>query len=141
MDMRSPAALALVAAALVAAAPAGGSSAAAAPRTALTITYFEDAREPATRVAATLRCNPVGGTHPRRSLACRGLARVGLRGLRPLPRGVACTEIYGGPQAAVVQGVVDGQRVWVRLKRDNGCEISRWNRLAFLLPVVWTASG
>lgn len=135
MNMRFPAALALVAAALI-----GASPAAAALRTSLTIAYFEDAREPATRVVATLRCNPVGGTHPRRALACRGLARVGWRGLQPVPRTVTCTEIYGGPQAAIVQGLVDGQRVWVRLKRDNGCEISRWNRLAFLLPVAWTAS-
>jgi len=134
--MHAPVALALVAAALL-----GSATGAAAPRSALTIAYFEDGREPATRIVHTLRCGPVGGTHPRRTLACRGLARVGWRGLRPVPAGTACTELYGGPEVALVTGVVEGRRIWARLRRDDGCEIGRWERLAFLLPVVWPRAG
>lgn len=136
MDMRSLATLAFVLAAL-----AGASAAAATPGTTLTVAYFENGREPETRTVHSLRCAPVRGTHPRRTLACKGLARVGRPGLRPVPAGRLCSEIFGGPQTAVVKGWIDGRRVWVRLRRTNGCEIDRWNRLAFLLPVVWPASG
>ena len=46
-----------------------------------------------------------------------------------------CTEIYGGAQAALVVGTVEGKRVWARLQRGDGCQIARWNRLSpWLLP-------
>ena len=84
----------------------------------------------------TLRCNPVGGTHPKRTVACNQLRRTGWRTLRPVPPDTACTEIYGGPQVVIVTGTVDGRRVWAKLRRDNGCEIDRWQRNWFLLPVA-----
>jgi hypothetical protein len=43
-----------------------------------------------------------------------------------------CSMIYGGPQQALVAGTLNGQSVRARFKRTNGCEIARWNRLAFL---------
>jgi hypothetical protein len=46
-----------------------------------------------------------------------------------------CTQIYGGPQEALVTGTVRGDRVWVRFSRRDGCEIDRWNRLAPLFHV------
>lgn len=110
-------------------------AAGAGPRTALTVAYREDGREPETQIVWTLRCDPVGGTHPTRTAACRELARLGWPVFRPVPPDTACTAIYGGPQTAVVSGVVAGRRVWTRLRRDNGCEIARWERLApFLVP-------
>ena len=51
----------------------------------------------------------------------------------PTPPGAACTQIYGGPQQAVVTGTLAGSRVWARFMRRNGCEIGRWNRVTFLL--------
>lgn len=102
--------------------------------TALRIAYYEDAREPETRIVWSLRCDPPRGSHPRRTAACRELARLGTRTLRPVPPGTACAELYGGPMVAVVSGTIDGRRVWVRLRRDNGCEIERWNRNWFLVP-------
>jgi hypothetical protein len=45
-----------------------------------------------------------------------------------------CTQIYGGPQEALVTGTFGGRRVWARFSRRNGCEIARWNRIAFLFP-------
>ena len=98
--------------------------------------YYEDVREPETRVVLTLRCNPVGGTHPKRTAACDQLRRLGWRTLRPVPPDTACTEIYGGPQVVIVTGLIDGRRVWAKLRRDNGCEIDRWQRNGFLVPVA-----
>ncbi len=111
---------------------AGGG--AASGRTALEIVYFEDPASPETRIVRTLRCDPVGGDHPRRTAACRELTRHGVRTLLPVPKNVACTEIYGGAMVAFVKGTIDGRRVWVKLRRDNGCEIDRWNRNWFLVP-------
>jgi hypothetical protein len=66
--------------------------------------------------------------------ACRRLQRLGNGAFAPTKRGVACTEIFGGPSTAVVTGRFLGRPLWVRLRRDNGCEIDRWQRVAFLLP-------
>ena len=104
--------------------------------TELRIAYREDGSRPSPQRVWTLRCDPPGGTHPARAKACRGLARVGWQAFQPVPPDTACTEIYGGPQTAVVTGVVAGRHVWTRLRRENGCEIARWDRLAFLLPAM-----
>jgi hypothetical protein len=52
----------------------------------------------------------------------------------PVPEGVACTQIYGGPQVAEVRGTFEGEAVDTRFNRTNGCEIERWDRVAFLFP-------
>ena len=41
----------------------------ASARTALTVVFLEDSARPSERVRWTLRCNPVGGTLPRRTAA------------------------------------------------------------------------
>jgi len=79
----------------------------------------------------TLRCGPVGGTLPRAALACRKLAAVS-DPFAPIPPKTPCTMIYGGPQVARVTGRIDGRAIWATVRRRNGCEIDRWNRLAFL---------
>jgi hypothetical protein len=81
----------------------------------------------------TLRCEPSGGTvtHPVR--ACRLLLAGGRGIFAPTPPGTACTMIYGGPQEALVTGTLGGVKVWTRFRRRDGCEIARWNRVAFLL--------
>jgi hypothetical protein len=102
--------------------------------TTLTIRYLEDRERPAEAITWTLRCDPLGGTHPRRAAVCRALERLGWQAFRPVPPDTACAELYGGPQLARVTGRVDGRRVWVRLSRANGCEIARWSRVPALLP-------
>lgn len=82
----------------------------------------------------TLRCTPPAGTHPRPVASCATLRRVGRTPFRVVPPHTACTELYGGPQQATVTGVLDGRRVWARLRRDNGCQIARWEALRPLLP-------
>jgi hypothetical protein len=81
----------------------------------------------------TLRCAPAGGSLPHAGFACRRLARLS-DPFAPVPSGIACTAIYGGPQIARVTGRFRGRSVWASFNRRNGCEIARWNRLAFLFP-------
>lgn len=80
----------------------------------------------------TLRC-PAGGTLPNPSRACERLERLD-DPFEPVPRNVACTAIYGGPQTAEVRGTFRGKRVEARFNRKDGCELARWNRLRFLFP-------
>jgi hypothetical protein len=80
----------------------------------------------------TLRCDPVGGSHPRRGKACaflEGLARP----FAPLPPDLACTMVYGGPERARVTGHWHGRLVDVSFARTNGCEIARWQQYQVLL--------
>jgi hypothetical protein len=80
----------------------------------------------------TLRC-PSGGTLPNAARACSRLLRLD-DPFAPVPKDVACTEIYGGPQVAEVRGTFRGRRVNTRFSRTDGCEISRWNTVRFLFP-------
>lgn len=84
----------------------------------------------------TLTCEPAGGDHPDVDAACAALAAAGLDAFDPTPKDVACTEIYGGPQTATVEGTVDGTSVRASFSRSNGCEISRWDTLAPLLGSI-----
>ena len=81
----------------------------------------------------TLRCNPVAGTLPHRAAACTKLGRVA-HPFAPVPPGTACTEIYGGPQEALVTGRLRGRLVHADFDRKNGCEIARWRRVGILFP-------
>ena len=58
-----------------------------------------------------LTCDPAGGTHPDPEAACGILADHGELALPPVPKDVACTEIYGGPEKATIFGTCQGQRV------------------------------
>jgi hypothetical protein len=87
------------------------------------------------RKAWTLRCNPVGGTLPRRAAACRKLAAL-QRPFAPLQGDEVCTMIYGGPQQALVTGTHRGRRIWTTFARKDGCHIARWQRHGFLFPVA-----
>ncbi len=83
----------------------------------------------------TLRCGArMTGNVPRPAQACLRLQRLGPDAFRPTPPDTACTEISGGPSTARVAGIYFGRPIWVRLRRDNGCEIARWQRVGFLLP-------
>ena len=66
-----------------------------------------------------------------RDQVCARLARVS-DPFAPVPRGIACTQIYGGPQVALVRGTYMGRRAWARFRRSDGCQVHRWDRIAFL---------
>jgi hypothetical protein len=80
----------------------------------------------------TLRC-PEGGTLPDAAEACSKLESLD-DPFAPVPKDVACTQIYGGPQEADVRGVFRGRPVEAHFDRGNGCEIARWDKVQFLFP-------
>jgi hypothetical protein len=82
----------------------------------------------------SLRCNPLGGTLPRRARACSVLARQS-RPFRPVPSGTICTGIYGGPAVALVRGAFRGRQLRTWFRRTDGCQIARWNRVRVLFPI------
>ncbi|HKP19185.1 MAG TPA: SSI family serine proteinase inhibitor [Gaiellaceae bacterium] len=104
-----------------------------APSTQLSVTVWPQGRTQPGRTWA-LRCGPVSGTLPGRTAACRRLAAFRDNPFLPVPSGSICTQIYGGPREALVRGTFRGRRVWTAFRRRNGCEIARWERVAFLFP-------
>jgi Subtilisin inhibitor-like len=129
----------LLVAALVAIALSPGEPASAAvdSRSAdLRIALWPNGKQKASRaVRWTLRCGPTGGTLPRRARACARLLAL-RQPFRGVPKGTACTEIYGGPEVAEVRGTLRGRRVAARFARTDGCQIERWNRVRFLFPAT-----
>jgi hypothetical protein len=101
----------------------------------LTITYWADEQEPTKFTRWTLRCSPLGGTLPTRKRACAKLSGMGVGAFAQVPPDAICTQIYGGPNKAVVKGTLGSQRIWASFRRRNGCEIDRWNGFSpWLLP-------
>ena len=130
--MRAALMLAATCAALVACSAASGE---ASGLTSLRVAYWEDGVGVKPDQVWTLRCNPAGGTLSRPARACERLESGGAKLFAPLPRDVVCTEIYGGPQRALVTGWLKGRRIWASFARTNGCQIDRWARLSpWLLP-------
>lgn len=113
----------------------GGAEAAPPPPPAieLRVEFFPKGADAAGETA-TLTCDPVGGTHPRREEACAALD-AHPEALAPVPPESVCTQIHGGDQTATVTGVVRGQEVDASFNRTNGCEIARWEALASLLQL------
>ncbi|WP_411134462.1 SSI family serine proteinase inhibitor [Streptomyces sp. C10] len=84
-----------------------------------------------------LYCHPARGNHPNAKKACKkldGMTRWGRDPFAPVPQGVNCTMIYGGPATAHVTGTWAGRPVNADFRRTNGCEISRWSTFEPLLP-------
>jgi subtilisin inhibitor-like len=81
----------------------------------------------------TLTCAPVGGTLPHAAQACAKLTQL-KDPFVPTPLGTPCTQIYGGPQEALVVGRFRGMNVDARFSMNGGCEIARWKRARFLFP-------
>ena len=99
--------------------------------TSLHVTVWPNGQGHAPKRTYTLRCAPAAGTLPHRAAACARLAKLKAP-FAGTPKNVACTQIYGGPQEAFVRGTFRGRRVSTRFARRNGCEIARWDRVAFL---------
>jgi hypothetical protein len=96
------------------------------PAASLRVTFWPQGQSGPARVS-TLHC-------PSAAPACGRLGAPSGNPFAPTPPGTMCTQIYGGPQEALVTGTFGGRRVWARFSRRNGCEIARWNRIAFLFP-------
>jgi hypothetical protein len=74
----------------------------------------------------TLRC-----TAASRTSDCVALSRLE-RPFAPVPKDMACTQVYGGPEEALVRGTYRGRRIWARFNKRDGCQIARWKKHAFL---------
>jgi hypothetical protein len=102
----------------------------------LTVTF---SRRPGARSVAHLRCRGSrakadGFLRPVARRACahaRGVARLLTTGPDPHR---ACTEIFGGPERALVTGRIGDRRVRRSFKRTDGCEVADWRRAMPLLP-------
>jgi hypothetical protein len=83
----------------------------------------------------TLRCDPAGGTLPDPAAACARIASSpGVAALLAPPSGdEVCTQIYGGPDRALVRGTLAGRPVDLAFTRRNGCEIGRYDRILELV--------
>jgi hypothetical protein len=72
---------------------------------------------------------------------CRVLGGLEPRDLEPVPRRMACAEVYGGPGTARVVGELQGVRVSAEFDLTNACEIARWRRSAALLGAPGVGHG
>jgi len=98
----------------------------------LQVTVWPKGKEAGHAVTWSLGCSPAVGTLPGPARACRLLQAL-RDPFAPVPPDAACTQIYGGPQVALVRGTFLGRRIWTYFKRNDGCQIARWNRVMFLL--------
>jgi hypothetical protein len=111
---------------------------AAAPAVRLTVDFTR--RSGAGHQIAHLRCSASGGRADgflRRVGAARACAKArriaGLLAGSPDPHR-ACSEIYGGPERALVTGTIGNRRIRHGFARTNGCGIADWRRAMPLLP-------
>lgn len=104
----------------------------------------QPAQPPSPQTELTITVGPQGpdGEHRTRTIACTPQARrmpcprlvdTTVAAFAPVPDGVACTAVYGGPATARVTGRLHGRRVDARFNLRNGCEIARWQRTSWLL--------
>ena len=81
-----------------------------------------------------------GGPQPgQRSVRCPGnpvcprIAKLTKDDFAPVPRDVGCIQIYGGDATAHVSGHLRATPIDASFALNNGCEISRWEHLRWLL--------
>jgi Subtilisin inhibitor-like len=137
-------ALALLGAALLAGCGSGESSDAAgdismiAAQTDLDITVWPDGKGNGEPEQYTLSCPEPSGDHPDPDRACEAVYDLTADDFEPVPPGAICTEIYGGPQQARLEGTFAGAAdvvpVALDLSRENGCQIDLWDRFAKIVP-------
>lgn len=108
----------------------GGDDSATHPQAELTVTMTPSAE--AQPREWTLRCEPAGGTHPTPRAACTALHEA-REPFEPVPPDAVCTQIYGGPETATIEGVWRGAQVHASYERTDGCEIARWDAITAVL--------
>ena len=106
----------------------GGAPVGPAPVTRLTVRVDPDGRGPDPAKEARVRCGDGPG--------CAAAAKLRPRDLEPVRPDVACTELYGGPETATIEGTLDREQVDARFSREDGCEIARWEKVAPLLEAA-----
>ncbi len=84
-----------------------------------------------------LTCDPTGGSHPDADAACAAIAANPLI-IGPAPEAFTCTQQYGGPAVATVEGTHAGTVVDARYSRENGCAIAYWDTAVPVIPAAET---
>ena len=74
-----------------------------------------------------------GGNDP----ACAAIEDLEMSDFDATPPDQACTEVFGGPDIASIEGTIDGANVDIQLTRANGCEIERFDRAVPLLQALF----
>jgi hypothetical protein len=97
----------------------------------LTVTLDNDGPKGAPAKELKLSCEK-----PTDSQACKTVSAITRDDLAPTPAGMACTQIFGGPETATITGTLRGSAVSARFSRSDGCEIQRWQRVQPLLAEV-----
>ena len=106
--------------------PAGGDTPATSLEVALDVDGSTGSGEPQT---AEVECPGADG--------CEALADVSAADFEPVGPNEACTEIFGGPETATIEGTLDGEEVDATFNRANGCEIERFGRFVPLLRALF----
>ncbi|MFP3463049.1 SSI family serine proteinase inhibitor [Arthrobacter globiformis] len=66
--------------------------------------------------------------HPNAAAACTALKNnAAIVNAAAPPKGISCTQQYGGPQVATVTGEVNGTPVETSFALKDGCQIGAWN--------------
>ncbi len=68
---------------------------------------------------------------------CLAVADIDPDDLAPVSPDTACTEIFGGPDTASLEGTIEGEAIDVDLTRANGCEIERFDAAVPLLEALF----
>jgi hypothetical protein len=97
----------------------------------LTVTLDNDGPKGAPAKELKLSCE-----QPADSQACKTVSTITRKDLAPTPAGMACTQIFGGPETATITGTLRGDAVHARFSRSDGCELQRWKRVQPLLSEV-----
>ncbi len=106
-----------------------GSSAPDEPATSLEVTLDVDGSGPKEPESAELTCPG--------SDACAELDGITAADFAQVPPTTACTEIFGGPEVATIEGELDGEQVQATLTRANGCEIERFGTFIPLIKALF----
>jgi hypothetical protein len=106
----------------------GSASGGTAPATQLTVRVDPDGDGPQPAKEARITCHTGGGDR-----GCEAAQRLRPEHFEPTPSDVACTELYGGPEIATIEGTLQRETVSGRFSRQDGCEIARWEKVADVL--------
>nr|WP_185030007.1 SSI family serine proteinase inhibitor [Actinomadura coerulea] len=109
-------------------APSGTTSVQPSGSPADTLTVRVKASKEAPAKTWRLTCDPPGGDHPEAVGACAALTKV-KDPFAPVPKDQVCTQIYGGPEIATVEGTWRGKQIDTTFTRDDGCQLNRWSQI------------
>ena len=96
----------------------------------------QPAAAPATSLRITVDADGDGAAAPKEARCEGGCPNVPRKAFAPVNKRQVCTDIFGGPETATVEGTLRGEVVSAKFSRQNGCEIARWNLAAPLLDLA-----